>query len=927
MKCPYCGYDKIQPNFNFCPKCKHSLKDQSEVKNSTPSDSRDSEEKGFLNRALSRWTYERAAADPYSYALWAYRNPNDNRVFLGRWHAEGHDLTAIHHAISEANRARQENPTADSVDVEGNIIDSNRQNARREANNNFVDTVNAAYTADAAAIVRNKAIWKLQAGELARHIAPDEWVYVTEHLGGVVIEEGTSAIIYVDGQEVAQMGSGMYVFDDKRQDAEIEANKRKLEPQVERGFFGRIVDGILRFFSGHRNDEDAQQREARRRRVEQIMGRLRKDTIIDIYLKSDRIFPAVFGKQYLADSPEGYAPYEIQSRYLDLKVGVAMQMQISDFKSFITNYMPGKKTVSIADVVKSADNAVYSVLRFRLRDIEVSERGLDEATFNAIKMHLMQNVPNLLHGVKVIDVLDITTDNEKLRRFREVEGQLYSSEREYDFLLRTNEFRNRIAAEENDQKIREARSEQELRFRLDELNKDNLLHDDELEQFVDLLNNQKIIREASNQSDLDQALWGIEHNRLVSKEEFDIFKHDLDKRDFDRAQVWEQFRARSLQATALQKLKLDTELDVAHIHAVDEVDDAKWETVRKQKGRDAEKWDLDAAIYGRRYVLEKQQLLDNIEQDRITAQGNLDVNKIELENARQLDDYSDLRWEKEHAQDEKAKEDAYQRELRRKEDDLRHIQQQLDMSMSATERGSRIALENMRAMKEMELAQLREQHAHEQSMANIDADVRKTEIEAESHMNADQLVGKNVTRMDAAAQAKFAESFSHMNEIELMKQNAAEREKLYQEMVQMAKENGINTAELQAHNADKQLDIMQQMMAAFTQMNMSQNMGQHGVVNSMVSVMRDVANGKIKDAKDLKEEYRTQMQHEQERVDENQQQSLNYTTRVKVSENAPYMGGGTSVRVNVGTRTCPSCGEPINDPDSLCCPNCGRDLK
>ena len=32
MKCPYCGYDKVQPNFNFCPKCKRSLKEQNETK-------------------------------------------------------------------------------------------------------------------------------------------------------------------------------------------------------------------------------------------------------------------------------------------------------------------------------------------------------------------------------------------------------------------------------------------------------------------------------------------------------------------------------------------------------------------------------------------------------------------------------------------------------------------------------------------------------------------------------------------------------------------------------------------------------------------------------------------------------------------------------------------------------------------------------
>lgn len=27
MKCPYCGYDKIQPNYNFCPNCKKSFKE------------------------------------------------------------------------------------------------------------------------------------------------------------------------------------------------------------------------------------------------------------------------------------------------------------------------------------------------------------------------------------------------------------------------------------------------------------------------------------------------------------------------------------------------------------------------------------------------------------------------------------------------------------------------------------------------------------------------------------------------------------------------------------------------------------------------------------------------------------------------------------------------------------------------------------
>ena len=928
MKCPYCGYDKIQPNFNFCPACKRSLKEQNETKQVLQQEDPHSQEKGFINRAFSRWTYERANADPYAYASWAYRNPNDNRVFLDRWNRNGNDLTTIRQAISEANRARQENPTVDQVDVDANIIDANQQSSRNRFNNTFVQTVNADYTTDAAAIVRNKAIWKLQPGELARHIAPDEWVYVSEHLEGLIIEEGTSAIIYVDGQEVAQMGSGMYVFDNKHAAAaELEAERRNQEHQ---GFFSRLADGIYRFFTGHKREESTHQREERRRRVQQIMGRLKKDTMIDVYLKSDRIFPIIFGQQHSSDSPEGYKPYVIQSRYLDLQVGVSMHMQINDFKTFIANYLAGSKSVRISDIVKSADNSVYSILRYRLRDIEVTERGLDEATSNAIKEHLKQNLPNLLHGIIIVDVLDIATSNEQLARFRQVEEQLYCSEKEYDFLQRTNEFRNRIASEENDQKIREARSEQELRVRLDEVNKDNLLHTDEMEQFVSLLMNQKVIREASNAADLDKAMLEIQRNRLVSQEEFDIFENDLKNRYFDREQVSEQMRARSLMATALQKIELDKTFALDYIKAKEEVTDAEWEALRKRKGREAEIVDLEAIIYGRQFVIERQQLIDDIERRRLQNDAIAETIKKE----QQINDYGREEILKDHDVNEKIKDDEYQYQLREQEDTLRRLQQMIDMEQNVADREAdretrrdwektRRYLEGKRTEAELKLAELN----HELEKERISAEKEKAIAETESKMSADQLLGRNIAQMDNIAQAKFAESFSHLNEIEITKANAQEREKLYEQMLQMAKDNNINTASLQSANATQQMEMMREMMRAFKEMNISATGGHHDVVNSMLGTMQNFANTRFNDAKDIKEEYRTQMQHEQSRLDETQKQSLDATTRVKVSENMPNMVGGTAVNVNVGTHTCPCCGEPIKDNVALCCPICGNDLK
>lgn len=919
MKCPKCGYDKIQPNFVYCPKCHYPLKAQNDSTQVAKHIEGNLHEKGFINRAFSRWTYERANADPYAYAIWAYRNPNDNKVFLQKWHKEGHDLTAIQKAIAEANRARHENPTTDRTEVDANIIDSTRQTSRRESNNSFVQAVNSDYTTDAAALVRNKAIWKLQPGELARHIAPDEWCYVSEHLEGIVIEEGTSAIIYVDGQEVAQMGSGMYEFDDKHQTAaEIEAERRKHETQ---GFFSRLADGIYRFITGHKREENTQQREERRRRVQQIIGRLKKDTNIDVFLKSDRVFPAVFGNLYHSDSPEGYKPFVIQSRYLDLQVGVSMQMQIGDFKDFIANYLAGRKSVTIDDVVKSADFAVFSVLRFQLRDIEVTERGLDEVTFNAISAHLKKNLPNVLHGVVVIEVLDIATSNEQLTRFRQVEGQLYCSEQEYDFLLRTNEFRNRIASEENDQKIREARSEQDLRVRLNEINKDKLLHDDEMEQFVSLLMNQKVIREATNKADLDKAMLEIERNRLISQEEFDIFSNDLENRRFNRDQVSEQLRVRSLLATALSKMEVSKTLALQEIRDNDEISDAEWAAYRKKRKQDAEDWDLEAAIYGRKYVLDRQKMIDAVENRRM--QNELDA--ATRDNIREDQKLAD-----------ELKEAEYRRKRRELEDKLRDIQQAIeieqntkdretDRKLRTLERLSRIEIEEERAKVERELQILKEQHEYDLAMERTKAGKDIETIKVKSTMSADQLVATNVTEMAPAAQIAFAESFSHLTEAELAKKNAEEREKLYQQMLQMAQANNINIQNIQSANSNQQMQMMMQMLTILGQISGAQSSGQQNTFNSLIGAMQSFATTRFNDAKDIKDEYKGQMHHEESRADEAQKQALNSTTRVKVSENTPNAAGGTSVNVHVHSRTCPGCGQSLDD-DMPFCPYCGQEL-
>lgn len=961
MNCPFCGYDRIQPNFNFCPKCKRALNEQvnkiqmpqTPQNSPIPQPATNPQEKTWLTRTLSGWTYNKAMHEFYEYFRWAQKNPNDHMKFMEKWRKEGYDVKLLQEQIDNERKRRLQYPGGDSESSLNAVIDNVQQTLREPANNDFVQAVNASPTTDAATIVRNKAIWKLQVGELARHIAPDEWQYVAEHLSGIVIEEGTSALIYVDGEQVAHMGSGMYVFDDKLAlAAKEEANLRVNE---EKGFFTRLKDNLYRFFTGRKREESTAERNARRTRVEEIMARMKKDTIINVYLKSDRVFPAIFGQQHLSDSPSGYAPYIIQSRYLDVKVGVSMQLQIADFKTFIANHMAGYKTVHISDIVRKADSAVYSTLKFQLRDIEISERGLDEYTFNTIKNNLIRNLPNVLYGINVVQVLDIATTNEQLARFRQVEEQLYCTEREYDFLVRTNEFKNRIAAEENDQKIREARSEQELRVRLDELNKDKLLHEDEMEQFVALLKNQKIIREATNEADLDSAMMQIQRSRLVTREEFDIFMEDMNNRRFERSQVSEQLRAKSLMATALAKLEIDKTLNIANIQNAEAISEAEFEAFKKAKGREADGWDLETTIYGRQYIYENQVLLGKQDLKRkvneFAEEEAVHDNTIgSIRNQGKKQDYEFEGGKKlyEHGVAANIRDDNYEYDQRKEKDklglkveenkieldkkerendiNLTAQEREADIHLSKAERMNNLAMKNMQAMQTAELERQKAQLEHEEKVASIAAEVEKTKITAEKEMDAGQLMAKNVSQMDAAAQVKFAESFSHLTEAELLKQSAEQQKELYEKLVKMAESNGVNIANIHTANAKQQFDMMTAMMQAFKEMNISATGGQQNVVNSMLGVMQNFANTRINDVNAMKEEYRGQMHHEQGRVDENQRQSLNYTTKVTMSENMPpYTAGGTSVNVNVGRSRFCTCGQELDDTMS-CCPNCGKEL-
>ena len=99
-------------------------------------------------------------------------------------------------AINEAQRAQQ---TAEQAQI---AAERDAERARDLLAMEAVEGVD---------VVRGRAIWNIQPGEVARRISERELEQI-EKLKGIIVQEGCSAIIFANGELVATLSSGAYLF-------------------------------------------------------------------------------------------------------------------------------------------------------------------------------------------------------------------------------------------------------------------------------------------------------------------------------------------------------------------------------------------------------------------------------------------------------------------------------------------------------------------------------------------------------------------------------------------------------------------------------------------------------------------------------------------------------------------------------------------
>lgn len=830
MKCPNCGFDRILPMYKVCPKCKQPLSASAEAPKAETSET--APETKLLTGIF--WSYQKAIKDPDAFKEYAKKNPNDSARLLIKWKEDGRDISALadSHPINSSSNAHQEPASHTTIsDAEPT------KTPAKDAPKGDVGTIATKNKSN------NYITWTIAQGQFARNISAQEVSNMSD-ADGVYVQEGVTAVIFVDGEIVSELeGGGLYRFANEKvnreaasQYAEDEEDKRAHEGILSK--IGRAGRSLLNLVFGKSDKTRREDNKKRREAIKEIAKKITGDSVVSVVLKRDGVIRTTMGIRPVTGEDGSirmeFAPYKIHTKSLTIDVAIDFEARITNFREFRTTYLMDQNSYSANDLRSALNSFMRTTLQRALQNYVADGELLPPDLMTSISYELMTQSRELLHGIAISNVLDITTSNEAFERFRMLEEKLFCTDKEVDYLSRTNEFKNRLQSVENQQKVAEAKSELDLRKELDQINNDQLIHEDEMEAFVQLLQSQKRIREARTENEELAELLKLKGNRLVSEDELDALESSIRDKKFDRDQVSATFQLNAAHRTEMTRVQLESELQKNQLLADAELNDIRFEQVRKDLAREIE--------------------LANIQEEH------------DLASAKRQDDYADSRREKDFDFEQRQKEAEYARQHREKKDDWELEKEKSQNEMDILRQKSEIARQNMQAMQQ-----------HEQEMAEKKHQEEMARIAAQQNMSAEQLMAFGATGLSAEAQKAFAEALA------AGKGGEKERE-MYERMLQMQADSNSSNQAQQAAMMQQMMSMMQGAMQTNASMAANMAAGQAAQSQAQMEAMQNIAGARVAQSEGMKEEYRKQMEHEQKRTDAAQDKALNYTTKVTQEE-------------------------------------------
>lgn len=885
---------------------------------------------------------------------------------------------------------------------------------------------------DSLSIISGKAVWSLGPGQIARRISEREMADCGA-VKGVVVQDGVTAAVFSDGKLVQTLDGGIYRFSNETvrvpgKPAVVITpqgeEKSMPEPaaaaeEKKRGFLSRLFGARK-----EKTPEATPPKPTVPKPLEKKPAAEQRNTsVVVIYLISNRVFEESFGSA----GSVGYVPFEVTASGNPLKVGASMQMRVTDYEVFRRQYLTDSNEVSEESMRRLMTPWVKDILTHAFAGMLVADGRLTSAQQASLKQTLGSMLQNRLFGVSIINIFDFATLDEDFEELSRQQRELARAEKENDIYMRETEFRNRLAdfemrqeaerrVKENDANLDREKEYARFETALAELNRDKLLTEDELRQFMAQHEMEMRLAEAARNADeqtrayeSEKILNELADRKLIDDDERKLIQERVANGQFERGQLNDLLRHKSLVSNTLEKLRLDTDLALQQAQASHQLDINAMQ-------QETERIDLESVLYGKRYAIDRQKVKDELELSSIKLDADLETRRKE-------DAYAEERYQldRKHDHDEwtekfmrESKEMDRSRENRRADADLdfdiRSRQENFDFDMGRRrdehdfdmdrrrdehdfDMTSRKAefdfdLDDRRQDKDVERTVRLDEHnqniadrEHQRRMAekNLDFDHQETHADKEverttklsavqqeaadrqhardmemrrqqqeelrlkgniamenmkammeakraakkdeldaatdqlnikSQMSAEQLAAEQLRDLDVSAQAGFMDALkeksSSAKDAELARREADMTRQMHEQMMGRADS-------LHEQNRNDMKEMMAQMMQ-MQQMSQQQAMdlARHSmdtsatIASAQAASNASAAERRAADLERDNQRYREDARHAQERVDSNQAQSLNYTTRVtetdmKTSQPAQTVAEAQAAREEVST--------------------------
>lgn len=501
---------------------------------------------------------------------------------------------------------------------------------------------------DGVDVVSRKTVWSIAPGQLARRISEKELADCSA-VNGVVIQDGVTAAIFVDGQLANVMDGGLYQFNPEKV---IERTKtivnleKESEQQVTKQSFGKRVSSFFTGLMGSK--KHAERPEKTEKRIEswkEIERESVRRTVVSIYLISNRLFQMAFGFEKTDDGTCTFKPYRLKAGIMDVEIGVNMQLRISDFNAFRLNYLNDSRQVSVTDLQELMSPWVQQILTQTVENMQITATRLTPEQQDLVRQQIKQELEHRLNGIEVVQVMDVTTESDDFEQLRQQEHDLWVSEQEADFYVRKNEFLNRYTGYQQEQELtkQSMSHDQELNLEreklnflsdMNKLNQDKLLSDDEMARFVELHEMEVRLRQAlqnadeqTRMQDVEKILNDVKTKKLMSDDELAAVEESIRDKRFERQQMSDVLQHAALTKASIEKMRAEAGLYAEKTQIDMQKEQADFDALKQRSGFDIEKADMEAALYGKRYVLEKQKAIDKLEMEGIELDADLEIRR------------------------------------------------------------------------------------------------------------------------------------------------------------------------------------------------------------------------------------------------------------------------------------------------------------